>query len=290
MTATPINAAQQDRMVDVDDLKFDLQNPRIPTEFFQNEDEAAKYLLDEYDVEELVKSILSSGWIDYEPLIVEQNTNIVYEGNRRLAALRLIRLAGLRHNLDYRLPDIENPQAAPEKVRVRFVENRSAARRFIAFKHITGPLKWDAYAKAKYAAAWLEDGESIDVVSKMLGDGHNTIRRLVTGYQVLEQAKTLGFDINDRTKKRFSFSHLYTAVSRPAVRAYIGMDDEDELLTTKQVAAMLGISVGRVRQWLADGTLASIKPGHDRLIRRGAAEIMRTRKTTPGPPKGHRGP
>jgi len=61
------------------------------------------------------------------------------------------------------------------------------------------------------------------------------------------------------------------------------MNDADELLTTKQVAVTLGVSVGRVRQWLADGTLASIKPGHDRLIRRSAAELMRSRKTAPGP-------
>lgn len=65
-----------------------------------------------------------------------------------------------------------------------------------------------------------------------------------------------------------------------------GMENEDALLTTKQVAALLNVSVGRVRQWLADGTLASIKPGHDRLIRRRDAQRMRNRKTTPGPKKG----
>jgi hypothetical protein len=125
---------------------------------------------------------------------------------------------------------VAEPKQPPERVRVRHVRDRSAARRFIAFKHITGPLKWDAFAKAKYAAAWLDEGERIEVVSQMLGDSHNTIRRLVAGYKVLEQAKDAGFDIEDRSKKRFAFSHLYTAISRPGVRHYLGLDDEDGLV------------------------------------------------------------
>jgi len=62
----------------------------------------------------------------------------------------------------------------------------------------------------------------------MLGDSHNTVRRLVAGFHVLKQAETRGFNLNDRTKKRFAFSHLYKAISRPSVRAYRGIDDDEE--------------------------------------------------------------
>jgi hypothetical protein len=220
------HARTEDKQVRFSDLKFDLQNPRIPDETFKDEDSLLRYMVDEYDIEELVQSILASGWIDYEPLIVQVRSNTVYEGNRRLAALRLITSKSLRHKISYQLPQVPNPQTPPETVRVRYVDGRSEARRYMAFKHINGPFKWDAYAKAKYAAEWLSEGEDVDVVSRMLGDNHNTIRRLVNGYHVLRQAQTAGFEIADRSKKRFSFSHLYTAVSRPAVREFLGLQDD----------------------------------------------------------------
>jgi hypothetical protein len=263
-----------DILVAVRDLRFDLQNPRAPNEAFETEEDAARYLLEEYNVEELVQSILSSGWIDYEPLIAEVGSNVVYEGNRRLAALRLIGSTDLREHLNYALPAIANPQPIPEMVRVRPVPNRAAARRYIAFKHITGPLKWDAFAKAKYASAWLDEGEDIEVVSKMLGDNHNTIRRLVAGYKVLEQAKSSGFDVDDRTKKRFSFSHLYTAVSRPAVRQFLGLDEEDNGLSASPVPAAKVDNLRTLMSWLygqekrrEPTIIASQNPNLNQLVR-----------------------
>ncbi len=65
---------------------------------------------------------------------------------------------------------------------------------------------------------------------------------------------------------------------------YLGMDNNDDLMSTKQAAAALGVSVGRIRQLLISGALPSIKPGHDRLVRRGDVDALRTRKTKPGPP------
>lgn len=121
----------------------------------------------------------------------------------------------------------ERPNAKlPEEVRVRWVSNRSEARAFIAFKHINGPFKWDALAKAKYAAQWLEDGEPVDKVSKQIGDTHKTVLRLVNGWRVLEQAHKAGFDTDDITARRFNFSHLYTALARPNTRAFLGLPED----------------------------------------------------------------
>jgi hypothetical protein len=273
--------------VDIGSLRFDIQNPRIPNELFDSEDDVIRYLIDEYDVEELVQSILSSGWIDFEPLVAEEDTNIVYEGNRRLAALRLISDADLRTRMNYRLPVIAAPKTPPTEVRVRFVKSRSDARQFIAFKHINGPFKWDAYAKAKYAVNWLSDGENIEAVSRMLGDNHNTVRRLVAGYQVLEQAQESGFNLNDRTKKRFAFSHLYTAISRPAVRTYLGIEDGDEELTNAPVPGDKVDNLRRLMSWLygqeskkEPTVIASQNPNLNQLVRvienRAALPILET--------------
>jgi hypothetical protein len=239
------------RLATIDDLKFDRHNPRMPDETFASDEDVLRYLIEECDVQELVNSIMSSGWLDFEPLIVQKGSNVVFEGNRRLAALHLIRSESRRNALGYTLPNQPIPPL-PEQVRVIFVADRRDARRYIAFKHINGPAKWDAYAKAKYASEWLEDsGESIELVSKMLGDNHNTVRRLVNGFNVLEQAEREGFDRADRSKRRFSFSHLYTAISRPAVREFIGLsDDAEEVLPKNPVPTDKSEDLERLMGWL----------------------------------------
>jgi hypothetical protein len=208
-------------------LKFDLQNPRFIGRSFKDESEIIQYLYDTMDVDELIQSILSAGWIDFEPFVVLQKGNTVLEGNRRLAALRIITQESIRKELKIRLPAIPNPKTPPEKVRVRWVESRSDGRAFIGYKHIKGPLKWDALAKAQYAATWFQEGGDIETISSTLGDSHNTVRRLVTGWFVLQQARNDGFDLTQISKKSFAFSHLYTALTRSAVREMVGLDPSD---------------------------------------------------------------
>ncbi len=241
----------QSEDVDFRLLELDKHNPRMPDAEFETDEDVIRHLLDEFDVEELVQSIMSSGWIDYEPLIVQARTKVVYEGNRRLAALRLISDEGLRRKLDYILPAITLARPLPDRISVRYVQDRREARRYIAFKHINGPFKWDAYAKAKYAADWLKDDPDIDAVSRMLGDNHNTVRRLVNGFNILEQAQEEGFRVEDRSRKHFAFSHLYTAVSRPAVRGFLGVpDDAEELLPKKPVPSKNTEQLQLLMSWL----------------------------------------
>jgi hypothetical protein len=57
-----------------------------------------------------------------------------------------------------------------------------------------------------------------------MGDKHATIFRMVTAYYVLDQAeKEEVFSVNDRAKKAFSFSHLYTGLSYVEFTDYLGM-------------------------------------------------------------------
>ena len=102
--------------IDFRELKLDLENPRAPGEAFADEPAALEFLLDHADLDELVQSILSAGWLDYEPPIVLETAKTVLEGNRRLAALRLIDDAQLRKKLKYELPEIKSPKALPQKI------------------------------------------------------------------------------------------------------------------------------------------------------------------------------
>ncbi|TIQ28747.1 MAG: hypothetical protein E5X48_31045 [Mesorhizobium sp.] len=212
--------------VDPAKLKFDLRNFRMAEEEFGTENEVISHLIEEYDVNELVLSILTAGWLDYEPLIAERDGTVI-EGNRRLAALKLIADPELRKAVGYSLPkvDPENPNARPSTIGVRYSDNRKAAYVYIGFKHINGPFKWDALAKAKFAADWVAEGHDIELVGRTLGDSHNTVLRLVNGWNVLQRARAEGFDPADATTSApFPISHLYTALTRPDIRKYLGIN------------------------------------------------------------------
>ena len=227
MTKTVKLPPTKDEFVKPETLRLDLLNPRVPDENFEDEEAVLEYLLENADVDELIQSISTSGWLDYEPLIVLAGDNVVLEGNRRLAALRLIEQPELRRRLGVELPPVVVPEASPATIRVRKVKSRAEARDFIGFKHINGPFKWDALAKAKYASEWFKEGGDISQISRRLGDNHNTVSRMVNGWNVLHQSTATGFDRDSTTKKSFPFSHLYTALARPTVRKYLGLPDDD---------------------------------------------------------------
>ena len=255
------------------DLRFDLQNPRVTEDPFEDETAALEYLIDHADANELVLSILNSGWMDYEPLIVLEGDNIVLEGNRRLAALRILSDRGLREKLKIDLPEEPGPKALPEFVRVHPAGSRADARDFIGFKHVNGPFKWDSLAKAKYAAEWLAEDGDIRQIGRRLGDTHNTVVRLVNGWRILRQVSDAGFDRGATTKPSFPFSHLYTAVARPNVRRYLGLPEcgGSDLLPLQPVPPDAVGNLRRLMSWLygqkkEPAVVARQNPDLNRLI------------------------
>lgn len=251
MNETTVSVPTSDAFISPSDLRLDLKNPRVPEAHFSDEEEVLEHLLDHVDIDELIQSILSSGWLDYEPLIVRRSDNVVLEGNRRLAALRILSNPQLREKLRVNLPKVPDKAAAPDKIRVHFVDSRADARAFIGFKHINGPFKWDALAKARYAADWLNDGEDVQQISRRLGDNHNTVVRLINGWRVLRQSYNVGFD-QQEVSGRFPFSHLYTALPRPNVREYLKLAEPSEfgVLPKDPVPKKKAESLRRLMSWL----------------------------------------
>jgi hypothetical protein len=222
----PAAGGHEIKPLKVANLKLDLENPRFVGLNFAAEDEMIAYLYENADISELLLSILNSGYMDFEPIVVRRGDSTVLEGNRRVAALRLIRDEALRERLNIRLPAEVTDQASPDEIRAVLVDDAAEARKFIGFKHINGPQKWDAMSKAKYAADWHEkEGTSLQDISRALGDTFNTVTRLVDGYRVYKQAVDAGFDPERRTARRFAFSHLYTALTRASIKEWLGLNE-----------------------------------------------------------------
>ena len=221
---------QQVTEIDVDLLEFDSLNPRL-TEFsespIQNEMDIIKILWDTEDVQELVMSITASGFFRHEPLIVikESEKFVVIEGNRRLAAVKIIRDLEVAQQVRANVPAVP-PELLDSLERLPcLVDTREEAWRYLGFKHVNGPAKWGSYAKAKYIA-WVYQtfDEPLLRIAQQIGDNHNTVQRLFRGLMVIEQAEDWKvFHREDRWNRHFSFSHLYTGLSYPGISSFIGV-------------------------------------------------------------------
>ncbi len=224
--------------VPVDCLRLDREHPRLTGRTRHRSDEAlVAELYDSADLDELLHSMTANGYLDIEPLVVmeapENGGLVVLEGNRRLATVLLLsnpdfasrvrRELGLSRLTIPAIPDDVRPTF--EQVTVYRVSDRTQARPLIGFKHINGPQKWQAYAKARFAAKWYRDSDvGLDEIAGALGDRHDTIKGMVSAIYVLEQASAEGlFEVEDRFASKFNFSHLYTALARPEYMAYLGL-------------------------------------------------------------------
>lgn len=256
----------------IDALHMDPRNPRLPGENFPNDELAIRALVADADIDELIQSIGLAGWQDFEPPIVEEDSSNVIEGNRRLAALKLLRDPDLAQRLGVRLPADVVPAAKPEEIRVFLVKDRKDARDFIGFKHVNGARRWDSHAKARFAADWLGEGDSIDDVSRRLGDAHNTVSRLVNGISVLDQATDMGL-YEKREGRRFYFSHLYTAISHNPVRRYLQLPEVDgELLGASPVPQSGSTQLRNLMTWLygtpdVEPAIRTQNPDLNRLVK-----------------------
>ena len=180
----------------VSDLAFDLKNPRLPEfDLTDNatETDVIQVLWKAMDVKEIVMSIAASGFFPHEPLIVTQEgeKNVVIEGNRRLAAVKLLLNPSLA-GMDVDLPDIteDDRKKLQELPTVR--GTREEAWRHLGFKHVNGPAKWSSYAKSLYIADVHRNyGIRLEDIAKQIGDTHRTVQRLFRGLMVIEQAERM---------------------------------------------------------------------------------------------------
>lgn len=222
----------------VSDLLLDLSNPRLQTGEemgASSEEELISTLADIAALDELVLSICTNTYLDLEPLIVFSESGrapfIVIEGNRRLASIKLIKDPALAQRVGVRVPQPVSRKVLQsiEQVLVYRVANPDEARAFIGFKHINGPQRWDAYAKAKYVTSWYKESQgslTISQIADMMGDNNNTLRAYIYAVLILEQAERAGkWSMEDRPKARgrFPFSHLYTALQRVEYQEVLGL-------------------------------------------------------------------
>jgi hypothetical protein len=230
--------------IEIDKLLLDDENPRLASGLGgDTQEDLLRILWTEMSVDEVALSIAANGFFPEENLfVVPQNPNekeqskkrfVVVEGNRRLAAVRLLRDERLREKIKATdLPKITaTARAALDTLPVAIYDSREDLWEYFGFRHINGPKPWDSFSKAKYISD-VKDNYKIPLeeIARKIGDQHSTVKKLYRGYVVLLQAEAqAGFDRADIIRNKFYFSHLYTALDQQGYQEFLGITSEQSL-------------------------------------------------------------
>lgn len=265
------------------DLCFDTENPRMVEKDLNSnssELEIITFLFEEMDVYELILSMAASGFFAHEPLMVDDSSgkNIVVEGNRRLAAIRLLLNPTISEecNITRSIPlvadDVRNTLIEIPTI----TETRRELWKFLGFKHVNGPAKWSSYAKSKYVAdVHLNYGIDLDEIARQIGDTHQTVQRLFRGLMVIQQAENNGvFNRKDIYRRHFAFSHLYTGIAYPNISKFIGLKPVDEESNAPIPESHFG-ELGELCLWLYGSKSKDISP----IIRSQNPDLRRLEET-----------
>lgn len=242
-TTTPTGEV---RKVKLDDLRFDLTNPRYgPDAPKQHKDkDALDYIMSRFDMSDVLSSISVNGFFDSEPLVGVENDDgsvKILEGNRRLAAC-LVLASDVRANAHKKKKEAHplREGVSLTEIPVMVYPKTTGTRHLLPYlgvRHIVGGRPWDSYAKAHWVAVTLDtpgNDLSLSDIEAMLGDTKGLTKRLLGSYRVIQQlqAKEL-FDPNDSVKKgkgsaSFPFSLIYNALDIGSLRRWMELPGNEK--------------------------------------------------------------
>lgn len=215
-------------------LYFDPDNPRLIGEFDGDQNKIFRYLISEIGVDDLLQSISTIGFIDGDPFIVRERSDggyFVIEGNRRLAALKL--LIGETPGDGDPLPTVPSmpPDQRDQLMRVRVQSGWSdeLLQAYLGYKHVTSAREWPPEAKAKFVFTHAGGNFSKDNLTKFaksLGTNYASLKRWLVAYLALRQAEEAGkFDPSLVPSKRY-FGTFYTLLGGAAVKEFLDIRDD----------------------------------------------------------------
>lgn len=250
--------------VSIEDILLDPNNYRfhdIPTwtpvderrYHEQRVQEAATRLLRSngaFEVSQLKDSIRTNGFVPLEQVVVTpyphlQGKYLVVEGNRRICAIKWLiedheaaavtltadQIAGLTQinvlNLDRTDPS-----------------NASATEVIMAIRHVAGIKEWGAYQQARLIVNLLEQqGATFQTVGERLGISSREVARRYRASRALKQMEE-DPEFGDYARPTM-YSIFHEVVATPAVREWLGWNDQDTIFTNAQATADLyGLMTG----------------------------------------------
>lgn len=216
----------------INDIYLDPKNIRIGNSEDLSEDDLMDELFKYYKVMDLVKSIVTDGFLTIEQLIVVERNGILYvaEGNRRTAALKAI----------------QNPELAPRKFRnsikkltnnidisglgqisVIKAPSQDDADRVIATLHTSKQrLPWGPVQQAEFFMRKMDEGKT---AQDLIDEYPNiNVPALITRGQIIKLIKSVEYSDEQILKyvhgNKFSFSTLERLYKRSDFLEVIGVE------------------------------------------------------------------
>jgi hypothetical protein len=242
-------SAMDGKLIDVGLLDFDPENPRfldIAPGSQQADELATKRMVEEENLDELVDSIGQQGFFPGEPLLVTPSANegryVVVEGNRRLAALRVLTGKVFDGVLTNSLADaVARASYKPTEVSCFVFAERRDILKYLGFRHISGPRRWEPLSKARYLAnlilnfyADLPQEEQIRAVARDIGSRRDYVAQLLTTLNLYNRAREADFYGLQRVREKdISFSLLSTALSYRNIVEFLKLSGRDAVTVEK---------------------------------------------------------
>ena len=240
---------QEIKYVDIENLKLDLYNPRLPkSKQGKNEGIVIEYLLLEAATLELMESIGENDFFVGEMLLVipygeEDGKYIVIEGNRRLTAVLLLNKPNLAKVKKTATKDIfDSAKFKPSTLPCLVFNNREEIQKYIGFVHITGKKSWRTLEKARYlyeirSSEKFKSLSFVDAckeIAKVIGSRSPYVKKMIISYQlysIIEDEKFYSIDgLSDST---FFLNYFSDGLQKENIRKYmsVDIDAEDPLAT-----------------------------------------------------------
>ena len=223
-------------------LDFDPHNPRFPDIVNTGPvNELIERFIRDERLLEIITSIADQGYFDGEPLLVvraSQDRYHVIEGNRRLAALKLLTgelpVPPGRTSID----DVrEGAEQRPAKVPCLVFPHEDKIMRYLGFRHITGIKSWGSLQKARnikkmrdrfYAGVVGKD--ELTALAREIGSRSDYVAQMLTALNLYERAEIKNFyDVKGLDPQEIEFSVLSTAISYTNIATYVGLEGRQDM-------------------------------------------------------------
>lgn len=227
-------------IVNIEYLKFDKLNPRLPKRLQGITDDAKviDYMVKNGNILELMKSIAETGYSEAEPLLVvldnSDNKYIVVEGNRRLTAVKLLnnpKLAKVRMaSID---EIVKEAVSIPEEIPVIIYSSRELILDYLGYRHITGVKDWGALEKARYLDQLYHvhcNDENRSYIykklAKMIGSKSDYVSKLHQALKLYNLANDEAYYGADITEEEISFSWITTAIGYSEIANFLNITED----------------------------------------------------------------
>jgi len=215
-------------------MLLDAKNPRIPpTGELLNQRALIAELVAHDKVYDLARNIVQNGYYPVESLIAvkEDGNLVVVEGNRRLAALKLLIAPESAPDDDvakFRALSNRIDKATIKRVKVVIAPDRQATAPVVMSRHTDVQVeRWDPIMQASYYSSLLQNGLSIEDLSRQYNLQRRDVVQSTRLYKMYQLACSL--DLPDQVKsvvhnpREFKATNLQRFYERPASQRFLGI-------------------------------------------------------------------